>query len=61
LLEKPAGLERLYQLKAALDGFVGKALLRAVASVELPGRTAVASSFGAEAAVLLALVARVDD
>jgi phosphoadenosine phosphosulfate reductase len=56
----PADAEHLYRLKAAFGSLDGEALIRAVALGEFPGRTAVASSFGAESAVLLALVARVD-
>jgi phosphoadenosine phosphosulfate reductase len=54
------GVERLRRLEAAYGGLEGEALLRAVALGEFPGRTAVAASFGAESAVLLALVGRVD-
>ncbi|RMD62875.1 MAG: phosphoadenylyl-sulfate reductase [Alphaproteobacteria bacterium] len=41
-------------------GYDGAALLRAMIEREFPGRIAVVSSFGAESAVLLDLVARVD-
>jgi phosphoadenosine phosphosulfate reductase len=55
-----SGVEKLRRLKEAYGGLGGVALLRAVAAGEFPGRAAVASSFGAESAVLLALVAEVD-
>lgn len=54
------GTERFLRLKAAVGALDGMALIRTVASGAFPGRTAVASSFGAESAILLALVARVD-
>ena len=41
-------------------GLDGSALLRAVITEACPGRTALVSSFGAEAAVLLRLVAEID-
>ena len=41
-------------------GLDGSALLRAVVTEAYPGRTALVSSFGAEAAVLLRLVAEID-
>ncbi len=41
-------------------GLDGSALLRAVLTEAYPGRTALVSSFGAEAAVLLRLVAEID-
>lgn len=44
----------------APDGGAAEALLRAMILHRFPGRIAVASSFGADAAVLLHLVARVD-
>ncbi|MEX2648240.1 MAG: phosphoadenylyl-sulfate reductase [Alphaproteobacteria bacterium] len=54
-----AGL-RAAALERAYPNADGAELLRAMVEVEFPGRIAVASSFGAEAAVLLALVADVD-
>jgi phosphoadenosine phosphosulfate reductase len=54
------GVERLRRLREAYGGQGGVALIRAVAAGEFPGRAAVASSFGSESAVLLALVAEVD-
>lgn len=54
------GAERFFHLKSAMGDLTGEALIRAVALGVFPGRTAVASSFGAEAAVLLAQVARAD-
>jgi phosphoadenosine phosphosulfate reductase len=52
------GVERLRRLEIAYGHLEGAALIRAVALGEFPGRAAVASSMGAESAVLLALVAR---
>lgn len=54
------GVEKLRRLRRAYPDLDGEALIRAVAGREFPGRAAVASSFGTESAVLLALVARVD-
>ena len=54
------GVEKLRRLEAAYDHLDGAELVRAVATREFPGRTAIASSMGAESAVLLALVAEVD-
>jgi len=45
---------------ARYDGLDGLALVRAMIRKEFPGRIALVSSFGAEAAVMLDLVARVD-
>jgi phosphoadenosine phosphosulfate reductase len=54
-------LEHLDDLRRAYDGLDGLALLRAVLKEgPLAGRTALVSSFGAESAVLLDLVATVD-
>lgn len=47
-------------LERAYPDAHGAELLGAMIEVEFPGRIAVASSFGAEAAVLLALVAEID-
>jgi phosphoadenosine phosphosulfate reductase len=55
-----SGVEKLRRLKAGYGHLDGEALIRAVAIAEFGGKVAVASSFGAESAVLLALVARVD-
>ncbi len=51
--------DRLFRLRQAHGELDGAALLAAMRT-EFPGRLAVVSSFGAEAAVLLALVAEVD-
>ena len=55
-----SGVGRLELLRAAYGTLGGAELVRAVAVGEFPGRAAVASSFGAESAVLLALVAEVE-
>jgi phosphoadenosine phosphosulfate reductase len=55
-----SGMEKLRRLQTAYGQLRGAELIEAVAVREFPGRSAVASSFGAESAVLLALVARVD-
>jgi phosphoadenosine phosphosulfate reductase len=47
-------------LKARYAGLDGIGLLRPLIGCEFPGRLAVVSSFGAESAVLLALVAEID-
>lgn len=52
--------QRLATLRADLDGWSSLDLLRWVIVTEFPGRIAVTSSFGAESAVLLDLVARVN-
>lgn len=51
---------RAAALSRAYPDSGGAELLRAMIEVEFPGRVAVTSSFGAEAAVLLALVAEID-
>jgi len=51
---------RAEALQRAYPEPAGAELLRAAIEVEFPGRIAVASSFGAEAAVMLALVASID-
>lgn len=48
------------QLRERYQGLDGAALLRPLIEREFPGEIAVVSSFGAEAAVLLALVAEID-
>lgn len=53
------GVEKLRRLKEAYGHLAAADLLAAVAA-EFPGRIAVASSFGSESAVMLALVAQVD-
>ena len=54
-------LERLDDLRRAYEGLDGLALLRAVLEEgPLAGRTALVSSFGAESAVLLDMVATID-
>ena len=54
-------LEHLDDLRRAYDGRDGLALLRALLREgPLAGRTALVSSFGAESAVLLHLIAQVD-
>jgi phosphoadenosine phosphosulfate reductase len=50
----------LAELRRRYRGLDGAALVRAVASEAFPGRIAVASSFGAEAAVMLDIVADAD-
>lgn len=55
-----SGVQKLQALQERYGGLDGEALIRAVAAGEFPGQAAVASSFGTESAVLLALVARVD-
>jgi phosphoadenosine phosphosulfate reductase len=52
--------ERLARLRAGLEGLSGTELLRAVLRGRFAGRIAMVSSFGAESAVLLDLVAQVD-
>jgi len=56
----PAPAERLVRLRERYGQLDGADLIQAVATQEFAGRIAVNSSFGAEAAVLLHLVARVD-
>ncbi len=51
---------RAASLARAYAGVDGRELLHALLAVEFPGRIAVASSFGAESAALLALVAEID-
>lgn len=51
---------RAASLARAYQGADGSALLHAMLAVEFPGRIAVASSFGAESAALLALVAEIE-
>jgi phosphoadenosine phosphosulfate reductase len=48
------------RLVARYDGLSGEALLRPLIEQEFPGRIALVSSFGTEAAVLLDLVAAID-
>jgi phosphoadenosine phosphosulfate reductase len=55
-----SGVAKLARLRAAYGGLDAEALLRVVALAEFPGQIAIASSFGSESAVLLALAARVD-
>ena len=50
----------LQRLRAAHKGLGGVDLLRATIKTEFPGKIAVVSSFGAESAVLLHMVAQVD-
>lgn len=52
--------QRAQRLAAQYEGLGGLALLRAMIGEEFPGRIAVVSSFGAESALILALVAQVD-
>lgn len=52
--------ERLEDLPARYSGAGTEALMAAMITVEFPGRIALISSFGAEAAVLLALAAGID-
>lgn len=51
---------RVAELQKKYAGLDGLALLRPIIHDEFPGRVAVSSSFGAEAAVMLDLVAQVD-
>lgn len=51
---------RAAELLARYDGLDGLGLLRPIIADEFPGRIAVSSSFGAEAAVMLDLVAQAD-
>jgi phosphoadenosine phosphosulfate reductase len=51
---------RAAALARAYEGVDGPDLLAALIAVEFPGRIAVASSFGAESAALLALVAEIE-
>jgi phosphoadenosine phosphosulfate reductase len=62
---RPAGLEpeqaaRLAELRAKAEGRDAHGILELALKEAFPGRTAVGSSFGAESAVLLHLVAQVD-
>jgi phosphoadenosine phosphosulfate reductase len=57
---RKAGRASADQLTARYAGLGGSDLLRAMIEREFPGRIAVVSSFGAESAVLLALVAEID-
>jgi len=62
---RPAGLEpgeagRLAELRAKAEGRDARGILELALKEAFPGRTAVGSSFGAESAVLLHLVAQVD-
>ena len=52
--------ERVGRLRAGLEGLSGKELLRAMLRGRFAGRIAMVSSFGAESAVMLDLVAQVD-
>lgn len=52
--------ERLELLQADYEGVSGSALLEAMIKKEFPGEIAVVSSFGAESAVLLHMVAEID-
>ncbi len=52
--------ERAAELSARYAGISGIELVRAMIEVEFPGRIAVSSSFGTEAAVMLDLVAQID-
>ena len=54
------GAVRLQELIARYGGLAGDALLRPLIEREFRGRLAVVSSFGAESAVVLALVAAID-
>lgn len=55
-----AAAQRATALLATYGGLDGLGLLRAMVTHEFPGRIALASSFGAEAAVLLDFVATID-
>tara|TARA_R100000789_G_scaffold92473_1_gene91058 strand:+ start:5405 stop:6145 length:741 start_codon:yes stop_codon:yes gene_type:complete len=52
--------ERARELSAKHEGLKAEQLLQAVINREFPGRIGLVSSFGAEAAVLLHMVARID-
>jgi phosphoadenosine phosphosulfate reductase len=56
----PATKAKLAELQAAAEGKDALGILRLALTGDLAGRTAVVSSFGAESAVLLHLVAQVD-
>ena len=57
----PADLQAEAQhLNAAYDGVTGKELLRSMIKDEFPGKIAIVSSFGAESAVVLKMVADID-
>lgn len=58
--EAAAGEARLAELAARYAGFEAATLLEAFITREFPGKIALVSSFGAESAVLLDLVAKVD-
>lgn len=59
-LPDPDAQARLLELRARYRGLEGEALLRPLIEREFPGRIAVVSSFGAESAVLLHMVAGID-
>lgn len=54
------GVERLRRLKSAYGHLGALDLLRTILNTEFVGSTAIASSFGAESAVLLHMVAQID-
>ncbi len=56
----PEVAQYLDQLRDGTEGLEGEALLEVVIKQAFPGRIAVVSSFGAESAVLLHMVSRVD-
>src|SRR3989338_10280081 len=60
LQERPHGAELEQRLVERYGDFGGVDLLRVMIKEEFPGRIAVTSSFGIEAAVLLDMVAEVD-
>src|SRR5579871_1135619 len=55
-----ASLNQARQLALAYDGHDAEPLLRAFIEIEFPGRIALVSSFGSEAALLLHMVAEID-
>ena len=57
---RASGSQRLRELAARYADLGGEALLRPLIEREFPGRLAVVSSFGAESAVVLAMVAAID-
>jgi phosphoadenosine phosphosulfate reductase len=59
-MDQAKALETAAALTARYGDVEGAALLRGLLLEEFPGRAAVLSSFGAESAVLLALVAEID-
>lgn len=59
-MSRPPLAQSVARLRARYGTLQGEALIRPILRGEFPGRSALTSSFGAEAAVLLHMVARVD-